>query len=82
MNEGKNVAVLAARELQAIAKEVECRLAEVTGEKVLFSLFLWTNSRGDYVANCERESMMVAMQEFIEAWENGEPEQPPSHEVH
>lgn len=73
--------ILISKEFQSIAAELEKRFEEVAGERVSFSLFCWHETRANYVSNCDRAEIIVALKEIIKGWEEGMPDIP-GHEIH
>lgn len=57
--------------LPAIAAQLESLLAELAGERVLFALHVFGEGgegRGQYIANCAREDVKMALQELLTRW--------------
>ena len=66
---------------QDIARMVEGQLEAVAGERVGFSLFVWTKGRCTYVSNCpDRAEIITVLEQMIESWKKGMPDIP-AHEV-
>lgn len=65
-----------AQSLQAVAKDLDLALRVVAGERVNFSLLVWTEGRTQYVSNCERESVARALEETLLRWRQGMPDVP------
>lgn len=64
------------RTLQALAGGVEATLQRAAGRPVLFSLWVWTDGRAQYVSNADRASVVAAMREALDRWEAGQPDVP------
>ena len=69
------------RELQRVARDLDADLAEVAGERVAFSLFVWTEGRCSYVSSgAMRSEVIVVLEAMIARWKAGEPDVP-AHEA-
>ncbi len=67
--------------LQQVARALEEVLDEVAGQRVSFSLFVWTNGRANYIANStDRAEIRCALLTVIDGWETGMPDVP-AHKV-
>lgn len=76
----EGAAVKVSRELQTIADELQTRLNGVAEMPVMFSLFVWTQGRANYIANADRQQIIAVLEELIEKWKSGFPDIP-AHEV-
>jgi hypothetical protein len=66
---------------QDLARELDQRIAEVAGEKVAFSLFVWTRGRCTYVSSAsDRREIIQVLEGMIAGWKAGMPDIP-AHEV-
>lgn len=68
------------KNLQRIASGIDRALEIAAGEKVRFSLFVWSDGRPQYVANAERADVVLALKAILAKWEEGMPDVP-THEV-
>ena len=66
--------------LQDVASGINDVLTDIAGEKVGFSLFVWTEERAQYISNSEREQCAAAIREILDGWDNGMPDIP-AHEI-
>lgn len=62
--------------LQDAARLVDEFLEEAAGERVSFSLIVWTKGTINYVSNAEREDVLMALEEMIARWKAGHPDIP------
>lgn len=61
--------------LQEIAHELDGRLEAAAGERVAFSLFVWTDGRANYVASSsDRAEIKRALLSVIDGWDAGMPD--------
>lgn len=67
--------------LQPLANEIDRRIAELAGERVCFSLFVWTEGRAQYVSNTtDRPAIKKAIREVTDSWDAGMPDIP-AHKI-
>ena len=69
--------------LQAIAAEIEDRLQEVAGQRMLFSLVVFNTTPGtrmNYISNGDRDDVATALRNLLESWDQGMPDVP-AHKV-
>ena len=67
--------------LPDIARMVDKEIERVAGQRVSFSLFVWTDGRSQYVANVrDREGIKKALLSIISNWDAGAPDVP-AHEA-
>ena len=67
--------------LQDLAKLIDDFIAEAAGERISFSLIVFTNPRFQYVSNTQdRAEIAGALQALIDGWKKGMPDIP-AHEV-
>lgn len=57
--------------LRQVASNVDQSLRHIAGERVGFSLFVWTDGRAQYVSNCERVDIAKAITECLDRWSTG-----------
>ena len=62
------------KKLQDIAKNLENEIAEAAGEKIAFTLVIFTEGRSQYVSTCDRKSSLDAMEEMMSYWRQGIPD--------
>lgn len=56
--------------LQKTADNIDHELSALAGGKpVGFSLLVWTDGRTQYVSNCDREQIKLAMRELLARWD-------------
>jgi hypothetical protein len=67
--------------LQDLSRHIDKYLEEVAGERVTFSLIVFTNPRFQYISNTkDRAEIAGALQALIDGWKKGMPDIP-AHEV-
>ena len=69
------------RHLRDLAQDIDKLLQLIAGEKMLFSLFVWSDDRSQYVSNAQRDDVKKALEECLELWKKGMPDVP-LHETH
>lgn len=57
------------KELQVIAAQIDHSLMQAAGQRVLFSLIVYTGGRFQYISNADRETAKKAIQELLTSWE-------------
>jgi hypothetical protein len=73
--------LLISEELQTVAAVIDDALANITGKRVGFSLFIWTEDRAQYVSNStQRQEIQTAVRAVLDGWDQGMPDIP-AHEV-
>lgn len=63
--------------LQDVADALSESLEEIAGQRMKFSLVVFQTkpgSRLNYVSNCKREDVIMAMKTLINGWEQGIPD--------
>lgn len=74
-------AVRVSEALQGVAHGLDERLTEIAGERVTFSLFVWTEGRANYISNAaDRDQVAGVLRKMLEGWDAGMPDIP-AHEV-
>lgn len=66
--------------LQDIARELDRRIKEVAGERVAFTLLVFTEGRASYISTAARAESVREIRHLLELWEQGMPDIP-AHEV-
>lgn len=65
------------KNVQALAKELDEKLALIAGQRMRFSLLVFnseTGSRMNYISNADRESVELALTSLLDAWSEGMPD--------
>ncbi len=58
-------------ELQNISSEIDDILAGIAGERVAFSLFVWSGDEGNYVSNSsDIKGAILKIEEFLRMYQN------------
>ena len=63
--------------LQDIAGALDCELAKIAGQRMGFSLIVFShgkNSRLNYVSNCGRDDVVGVMETLLQGWSEGMPD--------
>lgn len=68
-------------ELRFIAAAIDEVLQTTTGERIGFSLVVYTETRAQYVSNVSREEAVRGLTELLERWKSGAPDVP-WHKTH
>lgn len=67
--------------LPGLAKIIDAYLSDVAGERVTYSLIVFTNPRFSYISNSgDRAEIAGALQALIDGWKKGMPDIP-AHKV-
>lgn len=63
--------------LQKVSVALDEILSRVAGQRVGFSLFVWTEGQGSYVSNLkDRSDIKAELLQIIERWDDGMPDIP------
>lgn len=77
-----SAAIMINQELKRIAARLDREIAAITGERLPFSLFLWTEGRANYVSNSpDRDVIKEAMLMTISKWD-AETARKSDHQTH
>lgn len=72
-----DASVKVSKELQAIAKRLDKELDKAAGQRVSFSLFVWTDGVANYIANTtDRQEVCTALTTVMGHWNQGLPDIP------
>lgn len=75
MSTPDQIMVRVSHALQDIAKQLDAYLEEAAGERVTFSLIVFTNPRFQYISNTkDRAEIAGALQALIDAWKKNMPD--------
>lgn len=66
--------------LPDIAKALDAVIAEAAGERVGFTLLVFTEGRASYISTVKREDSVREIRNLLEIWDKGMPDIP-AHEV-
>lgn len=66
--------------LQAIAKALDGALEDVAGERVAFTLIVFTEGRASYISTAARADSVREIKHLLGLWEQGMPDVP-AHDV-
>lgn len=72
--------VAVSRDLQGIAADLDKAITASAGERMGWSLIVFTEGRASYISNCDRPEVVAAMKELLTAWGAGLPDIP-AHEI-
>lgn len=73
--------IAVSKDLQKIAKRLDKDITKSAGERVGFSLFVWTDGRCNYVSNStNRAEIKRALLSVVDGWDAGMPDIP-NHEI-
>lgn len=67
------------KEIEAIARELDRVIAGVAGERVAFTLVIFTEGRASYVSTASREDSMREIKTLVSHLEAGMPDVPAHH---
>lgn len=68
------------RDLQGIADNLDKAITASAGERMGWSLVVFTEGRASYISNCSRPEVIEAMKWLLTAWGEGLPDIP-AHEI-
>ena len=64
------------RDLKGIAKRLDKMIEQSAGQRVAFTLMVYTDGRASYLSTASREDSIREMKKLIEMWEAGMPDIP------
>ena len=79
-SEKDSAAVRVSKALQGIADWLDDKFTRMTGARVGFSLFVWTEGRANYISNAPRSQVQPALQVILNGWSQGQPDTP-AHKI-
>ena len=62
------------KNLQTIAKNLDTDIEAAAGEKIAFTLIIYTEGRASYVSTADRKSSLEAMEKMMDYWKQGMPD--------
>ncbi len=77
--------IAVSRKLQAIAKKIDKELEKAAGQRMCFSLIVFSedvNGQTNYVSNTRRDDAAVSLQEVLKRWQTKGVIDVPAHEKH
>lgn len=74
-------AQLVSHQLKAIAEKLNKDIFDLTGEKLAFTLMIFTEGQTQYISSIDRATSLVQIKKMIKYWEMGMPDIP-AHEKH
>lgn len=72
----KASAVKVSRELQAIARDLDKSIQAAAGERVAFTLLVFTEGRASYISTASREDSVREIKHLLDLWNAGMPDVP------
>ena len=75
-----NVTIRISKKIKAIAKRLDTLIKNAAGERVGFTLIIYTPERASYISSVSREDNIKQLKYLIELWEKGQPDVK-AHEV-
>jgi hypothetical protein len=71
-----NSAFKISQALQRIAQRLDDGIREIAGERIAFTLVIYTEGEAQYVSSASREDSIKNLKTLIERWESGDPDVP------
>lgn len=68
------------KDIKEIAQKLDKLIAQSAGERVGFTLIVYTDGRASYVSNVDRETAIAEIKYLLSLWEQDMPDIP-AHEV-
>jgi hypothetical protein len=72
--------IAVSKDLEKIARRLDRLIEEAAGERVSFSLFVWTEGRCSYISTANRDDVIQVLEGMIAGWKAGMPDVP-AHNV-
>lgn len=76
----KNSAIQLSKKLQAIAQGLDEVIEEAAGERVGFTLIVFTEGRASYISTVKRDESVREIKNLLQLWGEGMPDIP-AHEI-
>jgi predicted transcriptional regulator len=73
-------AIQLSKDLKDIAKRLDAMIEQSAGQRVAFTLMVYTDGRASYLSTASREDGIREMKKLIELWEAGMPDIP-AHKI-
>lgn len=74
------VTVRVSKKLKGIAKRIDTLIKNACGERIGFTLIIYTPERASYISSVSREDNIKQLQYLLDTWKEGEPDVK-AHEV-
>jgi hypothetical protein len=68
------------RDMQSIAGALDQVIADVAGERIGFTLIVFTEGRASYISTISREESVREIRKLLDLWDQGMPDVP-AHDV-
>jgi hypothetical protein len=75
-----NLASKVSLALPGIGNQIDKQLEEAAGERLAFTLVVYTPERANYIGNCNRDEAAKALAEMLNGWNAGMPDIP-AHKI-
>jgi hypothetical protein len=76
----KESTILISAAMPQLAEAIDEAIERIAGEKIAFSLIVYTPERASYISSCSREDSIKQLSYLLELWKAGMPDIP-AHEV-
>lgn len=76
--DGTNIKL--SKSLKQIADNLDKDIQEKSGEKLAFTLMVFTEGRAQYISNVDRQTSVEQIKQMLDYWEDGMPDIP-AHEI-
>lgn len=73
-------AIAVSQQLQALARKLDEDIEKIAGQRVGFSLFVYTPERMNYISSIDRAEAIAVLENVLEGWKQGMPDVP-AHKV-
>lgn len=69
-------AIALSKQLKDIAKRLDADIEKAAGERVAFTLLVYTDGRASYISTASREDSVREIKNLLGYWEQGMPDVP------
>lgn len=73
-------AIQLSRDLRSIAQKLDKMIEQSAGERVAFTLMVFTDGRASYISTACREDSLREIKKLVSLWEAGMPDVP-AHQI-
>jgi len=72
----KECSIKVSKKMPEIAKLINDKIVDTGGERLGFTLIIFTDERASYISNCNRKLSTEAIKHLLDCWEKDMPDIP------
>jgi len=74
------VTINLSKQLKKIARNLEKKITQASGERLAFTLVIYSPGRAQYISNCDRQESIQQLEYLLEQWKKNMPDVP-AHKI-